>query len=110
MTKAAVSALIGMARTATGVECMVAPHSHTRHLRVATLQCPPAGQVRNPRDPRGRQCRRRAGVGARAVVPLLVAGVVTDAWDTAAFAMTADLPDGMRRAGVAVAGENRSWL
>ncbi|GAS93845.1 uncharacterized protein RMCC_0811 [Mycolicibacterium canariasense] len=102
------STLIGIARAAIGVAYMIAPtRAHT------TL----AG--RDAALPTTRAASRTFGIreiyvggsvvaaqawSPRAVVPLLVAGVVIDAWDTAAFATTADLPDGMRRAGVAVAG------
>lgn len=100
--------LIGVARAAIGVGYMIAPtRAHT------TL----AG--RDASLPTTRAASRTFGIreiyvggsvvaarawAPRAVVPLLIAGVVVDAWDTAAFAMTADLPDGMRRAGAAVAG------
>lgn len=40
----------------------------------------------------------------RAVTPLLLAGVVINAWDTAAFALTSHLPGATRRGGIAVAG------
>ncbi|MDX1870678.1 hypothetical protein SBI67_00960 [Mycolicibacterium sp. 120266] len=99
---------IGLARAAIGVGYMIAPtRAHT------TL----AG--RDAALPTTRAASRTFGIreiyvggsvvaaqawAPRAVVPLLLAGVVIDAWDTAAFAMTAELPDGMRRAGVAVAG------
>lgn len=102
------STLIGIARAAIGVGYMIAPtRSHT------TL----AG--RDAALPTTRAASRTFGIreiyvggsvvaaqawAPRAVVPLLVAGVAIDAWDTAAFAMTADVPEGMRRAGVAVAG------
>jgi hypothetical protein len=108
MNLARMSTLIGLARAAIGVGYMIAPtRSHT------TL----AG--RDAALPTTRAASRTFGIreiyvggsvvaaqawAPGAVVPLLVAGVVIDAWDTAAFAMTADVPDGMRRAGVAVAG------
>jgi hypothetical protein len=108
MNLARMSTLIGLARAAIGVGYMIAPtRSHT------TL----AG--RDAALPTTRAASRTFGIreiyvggsvvaaqawAPRAVVPLLVAGAVIDAWDTAAFAMTADVPDGMRRAGVAVAG------
>lgn len=108
MNLARLSTLIGFARAAIGVGYMIAPtRSHT------TL----AG--RDAALPTTRAASRTFGIreiyvggsvvaaqawAPRAVVPLLVAGVVIDAWDTAAFAMTADVPEGMRRAGVAVAG------
>lgn len=109
MTNASpLSTLIGIARTAIGVGYMIAPaRAHT------TLAGPDASL------PTTRAASRTFGIreiyvggsvvaaqawAPRAVVPLLVAGVVIDAWDTAAFAMTAELPQGMRRAGVAVAG------
>jgi hypothetical protein len=108
MNLARMSTLIGIARAAIGVGYMIAPtRSHT------TL----AG--RDAALPTTRAASRTFGIreiyvggsvvaaqawAPRAVVPLLVAGVVIDAWDTAAFAMTADVPEGMRRAGVAVAG------
>lgn len=102
------STLIGVARAAIGVGYMIAPtRAHT------TL----AG--RDAALPTTRAASRTFGIreiyvggsvvaaqtwAPRAVLPLLIAGVVIDAWDTAAFAMTADVPDRMRRAGVAVAG------
>lgn len=108
MNLARLSTLIGIARAAIGVGYMIAPtRSHT------TL----AG--RDAALPTTRAASRTFGIreiyvggsvvaaqawAPRAVVPLLVAGVAIDAWDTAAFAMTADVPEGMRRAGVAVAG------
>ena len=108
MNLARLSTLIGIARAAIGVGYMIAPtRSHT------TL----AG--RDAALPTTRAASRTFGIreiyvggsvvaaqawAPRAVVPLLVAGVAIDAWDTAAFAMTAEVPDGMRRAGVAVAG------
>ncbi len=39
-----------------------------------------------------------------AQLPLLIAGVAIDAWDTAAFARTANLPAQTRTARIAVAG------
>ncbi|MHA7665621.1 hypothetical protein [Mycolicibacterium sp. HS_4_1] len=102
------STLIGVARAAIGVCYMIAPtRAHT------TL----AG--RDAALPTTRAASRTFGIreiyvggsvvalqtwAPRAVLPLLIAGVVIDTWDTAAFAMTADVPDRMRRAGVAVAG------
>lgn len=105
---ARMSTLIGIARAAIGVGYMIAPtRSHT------TL----AG--RDAELPTTRAASRTFGIreiyvggsvvaaqawAPRAVVPLLLAGVAIDAWDTAAFAMSADVPRGMRSAGVAVAG------
>ena len=108
MNLARLSTLIGFARAAIGVGYMIAPtRSHT------TL----AG--RDAALPTTRAASRTFGIreiyvggsvvaaqawAPRAVVPLLVAGVVIDAWDTSALAMTADVPEWMRRDGFSVAG------
>ncbi|MGZ8179528.1 hypothetical protein ACXVUM_16490 [Williamsia sp. SKLECPSW1] len=108
ITAARSSYLIGVARAAIGVGYMIAP------TRAHTLL---AG--RDARLPSTRAASRTFGIreiyvggsvvaaqtrAPRAVLPLLIAGVVVDVWDTAAFARTADLPPSMRRSGVAVAG------
>jgi len=108
MNLARLSTLIGFARAAIGVGYMIAPtRSHTtlagRDAALPTIRA--ASRTFGIREIYvGGSVVAAQAWAPRAVVPLLVAGVVIDAWDTAAFAMTADVPEGMRRAGVAVAG------
>jgi hypothetical protein len=102
MNLARLSTLIGFARAAIGVGYMIAPtRSHTtlagRDAALPTTRA--ASRTFGIREIYVGGCVVAAQAWApRAVVPLLVAGVVIDAWDTAAFAMTADVPEGMRRA------------
>ena len=108
-TPVRLSYAIGVARAAIGVAYMIAP---TRaHAAIAGRD---AALPTTPRAASRTFGIREIHVGGgvvvaqaaapRAVLPLLLGGVVIDAWDTAAFARTADLPSAGRRAGVAVAG------
>lgn len=108
MRYARMSTLIGFARAAIGVGYMIAPTRAHATLAGSDAALPTTRAASRTFGIReiyvGGSVVAAQAWAPRAVVPLLVAGVVIDAWDTAAFAMTADVPHGMRRAGVAVAG------
>lgn len=108
MNPTRMSTIIGIARAAIGVGYMMAPTRSHATLAGADAALPTTRAASRTFGIReiyvGGSVVAAQAWAPRAVVPLLIAGVAIDAWDTAVFAMTADVPDGMRRAGVAVAG------
>ncbi|OZC51037.1 hypothetical protein CH286_05755 [Rhodococcus sp. WWJCD1] len=99
---------VGLARAAIGIAHMVAP------TRANELLAGPDAAVATTRAAARTFGIREIYIGGglfaatryapKAVHTLLRAGVAVDVWDTAAFALTAHLPQRTRTAGCAIAG------
>ncbi|MFI7169471.1 MULTISPECIES: hypothetical protein [Nocardiaceae] len=99
---------VGLARAAIGIAHMVAP------TRANELLAGPDAAVATTRAAARTFGIREIYIGGglyaatrlapKAVRTLLRAGVAVDVWDTAAFALTAHLPQRTRTAGCAIAG------
>jgi len=102
------STLIGAARATIGIGYMIAPtraHTTIAGTDAALPTTRVASRTFGIREIYvGGSVLAAQRCAPGVVIPLLNAGVVIDAWDTAAFAKTFQLPPATRRAGVAVAG------
>lgn len=100
--------IVGLGRAAIGIAHMIAP------TRANELLAGPDAAVATTRAAARTFGIREIYIGGglfaatryspAAVRPLLRAGVAVDVWDTAAFALTAHLPQRTRTAGCAIAG------
>lgn len=100
--------IVGLGRAAIGIAHMIAP------TRANELLAGPDAAVATTRAAARTFGIREIYIGGGlfaatryapvAVRPLLRAGVAVDVWDTAAFALTAHLPQRTRTAGCAIAG------
>ncbi|MBY6708765.1 hypothetical protein HQ308_18380 [Rhodococcus sp. BP-241] len=102
-----VPALVGYGRAAIGVAHMVAPTRSNELLAGRDAAVPTTRAAARTFGVReiyiGGSVIAALHLAPVAVRPLLRAGVAVDVWDTAAFALTAELPRRTRVAGCAVA-------